>query len=338
MTTEPIRLVDHVGLSGEERSLLEAGRSRPPFDYDVNRGFTRFQATLAAAALTTVAATSAKAGSGLFARSALLAKLGTKVLVTVAVAAGAATAIHFASVRRAPSPARTASAVHSPTPAPKLIGAIATSASATSRDAPPTQPDAVGAPPTTKSESGFPAAPGEHHEAHRAKREGAPLAMSAEAAPAIPDIDVHLDDEGSASAPSESVIDRAASPASPPTPTPVPTAKAAVVPKTPPAPPKRAVKPSPSVVAAEIQGIAKARDLVSRDPRAALAVLSDLGKQYPNGYFVEERRALTILALAGAGDGAHAQSAATRFVRDYPEGPFTDRIRALAGTPRPRAP
>jgi hypothetical protein len=79
---------------------------------------------------------------------------------------------------------------------------------------------------------------------------------------------------------------------------------------------------------AEMQGIARARALLGSDPAAAVAELVKLRREHPNGFFVEERRALTILALARAGNGAAAHEQGTAFLKRYPNGPFTDRVRA----------
>jgi hypothetical protein len=82
----------------------------------------------------------------------------------------------------------------------------------------------------------------------------------------------------------------------------------------------------------EVAAIAMAKDLVERDPKAALKVLDDLRRNHPRGYFVEERQALTVLALAGAGQTAAARQQAQAFLRVFPNGPFSDRVRAVLRT------
>jgi outer membrane protein assembly factor BamD (BamD/ComL family) len=79
----------------------------------------------------------------------------------------------------------------------------------------------------------------------------------------------------------------------------------------------------------ELRAIAAARNLVDRDPDAALAALEAIRRDHPNGYFVEERQALTILALAGAGKTAAARTQAADFLRAHPNGPYSDRMRAI---------
>lgn len=90
-------------------------------------------------------------------------------------------------------------------------------------------------------------------------------------------------------------------------------------------------RPEPSDSLGELRAIAVARDAVERDPGAALGVLDKIRREYPKGYFVEERQALTVIALARAGQTAAARQQATAFLRAYPNGPFADRIRAIRG-------
>jgi len=68
---------------------------------------------------------------------------------------------------------------------------------------------------------------------------------------------------------------------------------------------------------------------VARDPAAALGVLDRLRKDHPHGYFVEEREALTVLALAGDGQKALAQQQASAFLRVFPNGPYSEQVREV---------
>jgi hypothetical protein len=79
----------------------------------------------------------------------------------------------------------------------------------------------------------------------------------------------------------------------------------------------------------ELRAIAVARNLVDRDPEAALAALDKVRHDFPRGYFVEERQALTVLALSGAGRTSAARDQAAAFLRAHPDGPFSDRVRAI---------
>jgi hypothetical protein len=104
--------------------------------------------------------------------------------------------------------------------------------------------------------------------------------------------------------------------------------------KTTPEPPRADApsEPQPSDSArplGELQGIAIARDLVARDPSASLAVLDRLRREHPNGYFVEEREALTVLALAGDGQQAAARQRASAFLHVFPNGPFSEQVREI---------
>ena len=67
---------------------------------------------------------------------------------------------------------------------------------------------------------------------------------------------------------------------------------------------------------------------MTSDPKEALELLETTGRTYPKGYFVEERRALTVLALFASGKRVQARKKALAFLRDYPNGPLTDRVRS----------
>jgi hypothetical protein len=97
----------------------------------------------------------------------------------------------------------------------------------------------------------------------------------------------------------------------------------------PPAAPASAAEPPPDDSLAELRSIAVARSLVDRAPEAALAVLDRLRTEHPRGYFVEERQALTVLALAGAGRTSAARQQAAAFLRIHPNGPYSDRVRGV---------
>jgi hypothetical protein len=64
-----------------------------------------------------------------------------------------------------------------------------------------------------------------------------------------------------------------------------------------------------------------------RDPKAALRLLTQMGTDFPQGYFLEEREALTILALVRAGQSERAQRQARAFLERYPNGTYADRVR-----------
>jgi hypothetical protein len=78
----------------------------------------------------------------------------------------------------------------------------------------------------------------------------------------------------------------------------------------------------------ELHDVARARSLLRSDPPAALELLNRVAREHPHGYFVEERSALTILALLGANRRDLAESRAASFLQAYPNSPFADRVRA----------
>jgi hypothetical protein len=67
------------------------------------------------------------------------------------------------------------------------------------------------------------------------------------------------------------------------------------------------------------------------DARGALVKLDDLRGRFPNGRLAEEREALTIEALADAGQTARASDLAAAFVRTHPLSPLANRIRRFVG-------
>jgi hypothetical protein len=78
---------------------------------------------------------------------------------------------------------------------------------------------------------------------------------------------------------------------------------------------------------AELRAIAQAKAMGERDPRAALVLLEQIRIRFAEGYFVEEREALTILALARSGQLALAREKAGTFLALYSNGPHSDRVR-----------
>lgn len=79
----------------------------------------------------------------------------------------------------------------------------------------------------------------------------------------------------------------------------------------------------------ELTGLARARTLLASRPQAALTLLHDLAHRYPHGYLVEEREALTVLALAARGERTLAKQRATAFLRTYPQSAFVARVRSV---------
>lgn len=84
---------------------------------------------------------------------------------------------------------------------------------------------------------------------------------------------------------------------------------------------------------AELRAIAQAKALSVHDPQAALRMLEQIRVQFPQGYFGEERAALTILALARSGQSELARQQASSFLERYPNGPHSDRVRRALAAP-----
>jgi RNA polymerase sigma-70 factor (ECF subfamily) len=81
-------------------------------------------------------------------------------------------------------------------------------------------------------------------------------------------------------------------------------------------------------VAREIQEVAAARQLLARDPAGALSLVRSGETRFASGYLGEERRYIGVVALFKLGRLDEARAAAARFLVDYPDGPFTARVRA----------
>jgi hypothetical protein len=80
----------------------------------------------------------------------------------------------------------------------------------------------------------------------------------------------------------------------------------------------------------EIQGVAAAEHVLAADPARALALVRQGDKQFGGGYLSEERRYIATLALFALGRGPEGRGEAASFLHDYPDGPFTARVRAAA--------
>jgi hypothetical protein len=313
-TSEPIRLLEQAGVPEGERSLLEAGRSCAPLDYDVTAGAARFRAQLAGlAAAGAIAGTAgSNAGAG---GKALLAKLGFKIALgfTMAAAfagAGLVAGMHLAATSShgavAPAPPR----VEAPSPVLRpVIAAPSPSATAV----PP--PQAVR--PVSPEDAAARRAPSrpvsqEPHRGALAPARGAPGSSAS--------VPSHDDPAGGAADAPAATANVA------------PPVEALAVPVTPaPPPPSAKPIPQPSQPLSEIRAVALARDLVETDPQAALALLDQTQREHPTGYFVEERQALTVMALVRAGRQATARQQGAAFLRAYPNGPFSDRVRSVTG-------
>jgi lysophospholipase len=313
-TSEPIRLLEQAGVPEGERSLLEAGRSCAPVNYDVTAGAARFRAQLAAlAAAGAIAGTAgSNAGAG---GKALLAKLGFKIALgfTMAAAfagAGLVAGMHLAATSShgavAPAPPR----IEVPSPVLPPVSA-ALSPSAAAAPPPPVERAVPSEDAPARRAPSRPVAQ-EPHRGALAPTRGAP----GSSAPVLSHDD-----------PAGGTVNAPAATANVAPPLEAPAASVA------PAPPVPSAKPTaqPSQPLSEIRAVALARDLVDTDPQAALALLDQTQREHPTGYFVEERQALTVMALVRAGRQATARQQGVAFLRAYPNGPFSDRVRSVTG-------
>jgi hypothetical protein len=298
MTQPPIRLLEGTDASAAERALLEAGRSVPAVRYDVAAGTAKFQAALQGVATAAPAATTT-----MLAKTATLTKLAVVLVPTLGAVAA------YYAMRPAPQPiASTAQAV-------AVAPAVVESA------APEGLPTAASTP-TLERAPQRPIDPGPA----QAKPARAPIVRRETASHGTPrrnTISPRTNDMptpqvsgspvGAETAATTEVEAPAEELAAPEEPTPAPREE-----------------PTPAVAADsinELRGIASARSLIERDPAAALVILQRLSRVHPNGYFVEERAALTVLALAASDDEEAARKQAAKFLKTYPASPFADRVR-----------
>jgi hypothetical protein len=319
-TSEPIRLLEQADVSEGERSLLEAGRSCAPVDYDVTAGAARFRTQLAALAAAGALAGTAGSNAGAGGK-ALLAKLAFKIALgfTMAAAfagAGLVAGMHLAATSSHGAVVHAPPRVEAPSPVVPPIGASPFPAPSPSADAVPprssTARSAAAEDAPVRRAPSHPVAQ-EPHRGALAPARGAPGASAS--------FPSHDDPAGG-------VVDAPAATANVAPPVEAPTAS--VAPAPPPAPSAKPIPP-PSQSLSEIRAVALARDLVDTDPQAALALLDQTQREHPTGYFVEERQALTVMALVRAGRQATARQQGAAFLRAYPNGPFSDRVRSVTG-------
>ncbi len=311
MSHEPIRLLEGPEASDLERSLLEAARSTAPVEYDLAAGAARFRTQLAA--LAAAGAVTAGASSGVALRGkALLAKVAFKVVLGVAMGgvfagAGVVAGMHMARTagpnESAPSPPKTDAL---PRPEPRTaLAPVPAASSAEPALAPPAVAPAAASPDARGQ--------GTAHAAHEGRRPRPSTTSPSTVSPASGD---------AVDGVPESVL--APGPV-------VPSAAASAPPAPQVAQPPQPLPQKPAELLNEVRAVALARSLVERDPDAALDLLDKTRREHPTGYFVEERQALTVLALARSGRQAAAREQAAAFLRTYPNGPFSDRVRAVAG-------
>jgi outer membrane protein assembly factor BamD (BamD/ComL family) len=85
----------------------------------------------------------------------------------------------------------------------------------------------------------------------------------------------------------------------------------------------------------EMRQVAAAQNLLDSDPARALGLVREGEARFAAGYLREERRYIGIAALFKLGRADEARAEAARFIRDYPGGPFTQRVRTAASRAAP---
>jgi hypothetical protein len=85
------------------------------------------------------------------------------------------------------------------------------------------------------------------------------------------------------------------------------------------------------LLAAETTQLAELRRLAQTDPRRAVILADEGARQYPNGFFSQEREAIAITSLLRLGREADARGRAERFLVRYPRGPAAEKIRKAVG-------
>lgn len=297
MTRPPIRLLESADLSAAERALLEAGRTVPAVHYDITAGAAKFQASLQGLP---PGASPATGTTTALAKTAALTKFAVVLVPTLGAVAA------YYAMRAEPRPVE-------PTRAPTVVEQPIETI-----PAPVAMPDAEAAPPPAPMRNVAPVV----RAAPRVAIKAEPTRSPSRAAPPS---SVRNSAHDTAATSTSSATAVAATPSA--------QAEKAVAPEPtpePPATPETPEAPTPAATADsinELRGIASARALIDRDPAAALVILQRLSRAHPQGYFVEERAALTVLALAADDKEDDARKHAARFLRAYPTSPFADRVR-----------
>ncbi|MET0792455.1 MAG: hypothetical protein ABW061_13120 [Polyangiaceae bacterium] len=86
-----------------------------------------------------------------------------------------------------------------------------------------------------------------------------------------------------------------------------------------PAKPARSVRPERDVGTTELELLARAQSAYTqRDFTRAIALISELNRRFPNGHLAEEREALRVRSLLGAGRTDEGQRAAAAFAARFP--------------------
>lgn len=83
--------------------------------------------------------------------------------------------------------------------------------------------------------------------------------------------------------------------------------------------PARSVRPDGDIATTELELLGRAQSAYThRDFTRAIAVISELNRRFPNGHLAEEREALRVRSLLGAGRTGEGQRAAAAFATRFP--------------------
>lgn len=85
---------------------------------------------------------------------------------------------------------------------------------------------------------------------------------------------------------------------------------------------------------AELLLLQRSQAALDRDASAALAFAEEHARAHPHGVFLQEREILALEALLKLRRAPEALARAERFVREHPESPHTQRVRALLARSR----
>ncbi len=119
-----------------------------------------------------------------------------------------------------------------------------------------------------------------------------------------------------------------------PSTTPAASAPPAIVAPARPSAAKPAPLPAREAYARELLWLQPARQAVARrDFAAALAAIAEHQRRFPTGQLAEEREALRVKALLGAGRAAEAQRAGDDFRERFPRSALGDSIDTMVGHP-----
>lgn len=90
---------------------------------------------------------------------------------------------------------------------------------------------------------------------------------------------------------------------------------------------------SQTLLQREIAHLALLRRTLKENPGRALELAQQGQREFRSGMFSEERAAIAVLSLDALGRPNDARGRAVRFLQQYPKGPFSARLRAIANLP-----